>query len=106
MSGRLSRPWLDFLPHCFYGKRFLRRLMRKPRMRPLFLLWLFTFLNCAGDPLPPSTNASTSPKIVQNRKFDADSWPYFLQHLPVVDSPILDFEGRPVPYQQKHVGII
>ena len=37
---------------------------------------------------------------------DTNSWDYFLRHLPILDSPVLDYRGRPVSYQDKHIGII
>lgn len=39
-------------------------------------------------------------------KFDQHSWPYFLQHLPVIDSPIVNYYGQAVKEQYKHTGII
>jgi hypothetical protein len=43
---------------------------------------------------------------VTSKKHDVNSWQYFLQHLPVVDKPVVDYSGKPVNYQQKHAGII
>lgn len=40
------------------------------------------------------------------KKYAKDSWQYFLKHLPVVDSPVLDYRGRPVDYQEKQAGVI
>jgi len=77
---------------------------------------------CMKNPFPflvllsgcGNTNSSTviqSPQhsnlpLVVSKKFDDKSWPFFLQHLPVVDSPVIDYHGKPISYQQKSVGII
>jgi len=45
-------------------------------------------------------------EIIVAKKFEANSWAYFLQHLPVVDSPVVDYRGKPITYQQKSAGII
>lgn len=29
-----------------------------------------------------------------------------MQHLPLADSPVVDYKGRPIAYQQKHVAIV
>ena len=38
--------------------------------------------------------------------YPPDSWPYFLQHLPRKNGPVLDFKGNPVGNQEKHVEIL
>jgi hypothetical protein len=52
-----------------------------------------------------ATNISNRPAIT-SKKFEPGSWPYFLQHLPVVDSPVVDYRGKPIEYQEKSAGII
>lgn len=56
------------------------------------------------------TNKKIAPakkyQIVSAKQQDEKSWVYFLQHLPIIDAPILDYRGDPVPYQQKHTTII
>ena len=74
---------------------------------PLPLLILLC-TSCGNVPVPnslfnpniPSTNS------VDTLKFDQDSWQYFLKNLPVINSPVLDFRGKPVDYQDKSAGII
>jgi hypothetical protein len=39
-------------------------------------------------------------------KFREDSWQYFLQHLPVVDSPVVDYSGKKIRHQFKSAGVI
>ncbi len=39
-------------------------------------------------------------------KYTKDSWEYFLQHLPLVKEPILNYKGEPVADQSKHVAIV
>ena len=45
-------------------------------------------------------------QIVSAKQPDEKSWLYFLQHLPIIDGPVLDYTGNPVAYQQKHTAII
>jgi hypothetical protein len=56
-----------------------------------------------GSTAPPKASLSFSDTL---KKPDAASWPYFLQHLPVVDSPVVDYRGRAISDQQKQAGII
>lgn len=41
-----------------------------------------------------------------SKRYDSNTWQYFLQHLPVIDKPIVDYKGNAIAYQQKHFGII
>ncbi|MGZ8545035.1 MAG: DUF4846 domain-containing protein [Flavisolibacter sp.] len=79
------------------------------RIYPLVLSSLLIQCNYSA-PLSlyaPETNHSFAvEENLQTAVFDKDSWPYFLQHLPVVDSMVVDYRGVPVADQYKQAGII
>jgi hypothetical protein len=72
---------------------------------PLAVIILFSCGNIS--PQLPSINSASSQIIADTSKnYDVNSWQYFLQHLPIVDKPIVDYRGKQISYQEKHVGII
>jgi hypothetical protein len=69
---------------------------------PVFaLLLLLACGNASPEKTPRAIVASYS-----STNTDPQSWTGFLQHLPVVNKPILDYQGRVIGSQEKHVGII
>lgn len=77
-------------------------------MRKTFPFLILVFLSCGNVSVSNHLlSAHTpSPIILDTSKYDSNSWQYFLKHLPVVDSPVLDYRGKPVNYQEKAAGII
>jgi hypothetical protein len=75
----------------------------------LFPVLVLVFISCGNTSVtqPQSFNSEPAQIIADTSiKYDANSWQYFLQHLPVVDKPIVDYKGKPISYQEKHTGII
>jgi hypothetical protein len=50
------------------------------------------------------TNSHLQP--VRPLSYPRDSWPWFLQHLPTENKPILDFRGNLIGNQEKHFAIL
>jgi hypothetical protein len=76
-------------------------------VKPFSLLTLILF-SCGNISIPAFSSPNTEIQLAADTssKYDVKSWQYFLQHLPVIDQPILDYAGKHIRYQQKHVGII
>lgn len=76
----------------------------------LILFCCLLFLSCNSttetDIVKKHLVIKEKPEIISLKQTDEKSWPYFLQNLPIIDGPILDFNGNEVANQQKHTAII
>jgi hypothetical protein len=92
------------------GKELQQHLIAKSWMRQnIFPFLILFFFSCGNTSVCQfqSFNAQSSQIVSDTSKnYDTNSWQYFLQHLAIVDKPIVDYKGRTINYQEKHVGII
>lgn len=55
-------------------------------------------------PYQPSPTVISIKDLFAN--FSSDSWEYYLQHLPITEGVILDYQGHPIANQGKQAGIL
>jgi hypothetical protein len=73
------------------------------------LTFLFFFTACQNSTTIfnlPLSNVSIVKNIHNKLNRDTNSWAYFLQHLPEVNGPVLNYKGQPVVDQGKHFSIL
>jgi hypothetical protein len=73
---------------------------------PVLMLLFFSCSNVTVSEIDSFDTQSKKLVPVPSKKYEINSWQYFLGHLSVVDQPIVDYTGKPINSQQKHVGII
>ncbi|MEO6638347.1 MAG: hypothetical protein ABIN25_08725, partial [Ginsengibacter sp.] len=77
-------------------------------MRLLFFISII-FLSCSNIPEPSLTTFDDLlplPTIGPSKKFDEQSWQYFLQHLPTQKGVVVDYKGNSVANQSKQYSIV
>ncbi len=74
-------------------------------MRSLIVFFIFLLsVNCGN--ISEKTDSFKNSQNQRLNSYQKNSWQYFLQHLPMVNAPILDYTGKLVSNQAKHVAII
>ena len=74
----------------------------------LFGCLIFLLPGCINENAQPiylkQEVRSQSPRRILSH--DEGTWQYFLQNLPVLNGPILNYRGQPISHQSKNAGII
>jgi hypothetical protein len=73
---------------------------------PYLVLLILGCSNAASVSLLPAEHQPARSKKASINSYDENSWKYFLQHLTIIDTAVLDFRGQPVEDQHKHAGVI
>ncbi len=67
------------------------------------------FLSCwniSDPPLKTFDDVLPPPAIGPSKKFEEQSWQYFLQHLLIKEGVVLDYKGNAIANQSKQAGIV
>src|SRR5438270_12035545 len=97
-----------FGQQVLYGNYGVAHPILNAQMRILSLL-LPALLSCEGSQSnAPATRLfhSAADIHIASVAYPKDSWQDFLQHLPSANKPVVDYSGRPISDQEKHVSII